>query len=75
MRRKNKMKKACTFFRKMRLTYPLVIAMAVVYYFRPFNLILFALAYTFFGMFFDILCDTIWVADKVESLRKGKVVR
>lgn len=65
------MKKACVFFKRLRLTYPLLIGLGLLQEVRDFDLILFALAFTFLGCFGDILTDTIWTADRVEELRRG----
>ena len=65
------MKKACVFFKKLRLTYPILIGVAVAQLFREFDLVLFALAFTFIGCFCDIFCDTVWTAERVENLRRG----
>ncbi len=37
------MKKACVFFKRLRLTYPILIGVAVAQLFKEFDLVLFAL--------------------------------
>ena len=75
MRRKNKMLKAATvFFKRLRVSYVVLIGVAILSKVRPeTDLLLFALAFIFIGAFFDILTDTLYTAERVENLRKGKV--
>lgn len=66
------MKKICMFFKKLRLTYPILIGLAVTQeFFKDFNLLYFTLAFTFLGSFFDIIADTIWTANRVKFIKKS----
>jgi hypothetical protein len=66
------LKSAVVFFRKLRVSYIVLIAVAIAQQVREFNLILFALAFIFVGGFFDILTDTMYTAERVDNLVKGK---
>ena len=66
------LKSAVIFFRKLRVSYIVLIAVAIAQQVREFNLILFALAFIFVGGFFDILTDTMYTAERVDNLVKGK---
>ena len=66
------LKSAVIFFRKLRVSYIVLIAVAIAQQVREFNLILFALAFIFVGGFFDILTDTMYTAERVDDLVKGK---
>lgn len=66
------LKSAVVFFRKLRVSYIVLIAVAIAQQVREFNLILFALAFIFVGGFFDILTDTLYTAERVDNLVKGK---
>ena len=66
------LKSAVVFFRKLRVSYIVLIAVAIAQQVREFNLILFALAFIFVGGFFDILTDTLYTAERVDDLVKGK---
>lgn len=66
------LKSAVVFFRKLRVSYIVLIAVAIAQQVREFNLILFALAFIFVGGFFDILTDTMYTAERVDDLVKGK---
>ena len=66
------LKSAVVFFRKLRVSYIVLIAVAIMQQVREFNLILFALAFIFVGGFFDILTDTMYTAERVDNLVKGK---
>ncbi len=66
------LKSAVVFFRKLRVSYVILIAVAIAQQVREFNLILFALAFIFVGGFFDILTDTMYTAERVDDLVKGK---
>lgn len=65
------LKSAVVFFRKLRVSYIVLIAVAIAQQVREFNLILFALAFIFVGGFFDILTDTMYTAERVDDLVKG----
>ena len=66
------LKSAVVFFRKLRVSYVILIAVAIAQQVREFNLILFALAFIFVGGFFDILTDTLYTAERVDNPVKGK---
>lgn len=66
------LKSAVVFFRKLRVSYIVLIAVAIAQQVREFNLILFALAFIFVGGFFDILTDTMYTAERVDDLVKRK---
>ena len=66
------LKSAVVFFRKLRVSYIVLIAVAIAQQVKEFNLILFALAFIFVGGFFDILTDTLYTAERVDDLVKGK---
>lgn len=46
--------------------------LAIAQQVKEFNLILFTLAFIFIGGFFDILTDTLYTAERVDNLVKGK---
>ena len=66
------LKSAVVFFRKLRVSYIVLIAVAIAQQIKEFNLILFALAFIFVGGFFDILTDTLYTAERVDNPVKGK---
>ena len=66
------LKSAVVFFRKLRVSYIVLIAVAIAQQVKEFNLILFALAFIFVGGFFDILTDTLYTAERVDNPVKGK---
>lgn len=66
------LKSAVIFFRKLRVSYIVLIAVAIAQRVREFDLILFTLAFIFIGAFFDILTDTLYTAERVDNLVKGK---
>lgn len=68
------LKAATVFFKRLRASYVVLIGVAILSKVRPeTDLLLFALAFIFIGAFFDILTDTLYTAERVENLRKGKV--
>lgn len=64
------LKSAVVFFRKLRVSYIVLIAVAIMQQVREFNLILFALAFIFVGGFFDILTDTMYMSKRVKDPKK-----
>lgn len=64
------LKSAVVFFRKLRVSYVVLIAVAIAQQVREFNLILFALAFIFVGGFFDILTDTMYMSKRVKDPKK-----
>lgn len=64
------LKSAVVFFRKLRVSYIVLIAVAIAQQVREFNLILFALAFIFVGGFFDILTDTMYMSKRVKDPKK-----
>lgn len=64
------LKSAVVFFRKLRVSYIILIAVAIAQQVREFNLILFALAFIFVGGFFDILTDTMYMSKRVKDPKK-----
>lgn len=64
------LKSAVVFFRKLRVSYVILIAVAIAQQVREFNLILFALAFIFVGGFFDILTDTMYMSKRVKDPKK-----
>ena len=66
------LKSAVIFFRKLRVSYLVLIVLAIAQQVKEFNLILFTLAFIFIGGFFDILTDTLYTAERVDNLVKGK---
>lgn len=64
------LKSAVVFFRKLRVSYIILIAVAIAQQVREFNLILFALAFIFVGSFFDILTDTMYMSKRVKDPKK-----
>lgn len=64
------LKSAVVFFRKLRVSYIVLIAVAIAQQVREFNLILFALAFIFIGGFFDILTDTMYMSNRVKDPKK-----
>ena len=66
------LKSAVIFFRKLRVTYVVLIAVAIAQRVKEFDLILFTLAFIFVGSFFDILTDTLYTSERVDNLIKGK---
>lgn len=64
------LKSAVIFFRKLRVSYIVLIAVAIAQQVREFNLILFALAFIFVGGFFDILTDTMYMSKRVKDPKK-----
>lgn len=64
------LKSAVVFFRKLRVSYIVLIAVAIAQQVREFNLILFALAFIFVGSFFDILTDTMYMSKRVKDPKK-----
>lgn len=69
------LKSAVVFFRKLRVSYIVLIAVAIAQQVKQFDLILFTLAFIFIGAFFDILTDTLYTAERVDNLVKGKKVK
>lgn len=68
------LKAATVFFKRLRVSYVVLIGVAILSKVGPeTDLLLFALAFIFIGAFFDILTDTMYTAERVENLRKGKV--
>lgn len=64
------LKSAVVFFRKLRVSYIVLIAIAIAQQVREFNLILFTLAFIFVGGFFDILTDTMYMSKRVKDPKK-----
>lgn len=64
------LKSAVVFFRKLRVSYIVLIAIAIAQQVREFNLILFTLAFIFIGGFFDILTDTMYMSKRVKDPKK-----
>lgn len=64
------LKSAVVFFRKLRVSYIVLIAVAIMQQVREFNLILFTLAFIFVGGFFDILTDTMYMSKRVKDPKK-----
>lgn len=64
------LKSTVVFFRKLRVSYIILIAVAIAQQVREFNLILFALAFIFVGSFFDILIDTMYMSKRVKYPKK-----
>ncbi|WP_418566423.1 hypothetical protein [Peptacetobacter sp.] len=64
------LKSAVVFFRKLRVSYIVLIAVAIAQQVREFNLILFTLAFIFVGGFFDILTDTMYMSKRVKDPKK-----
>lgn len=64
------LKSAVVFFRKLRVSYIVLIAVAIMQQVREFNLILFTLAFIFVGGFFDILIDTMYMSKRVKDPKK-----
>ena len=64
------LKSAVVFFRKLRVSYVILIAVAIAQQVKEFNLILFALAFIFVGGFFDILTDTMYMSKRVKDPKK-----
>lgn len=64
------LKSAVVFFRKLRVSYIVLIAVAIAQQVREFNLILFTLAFIFIGGFFDILTDTMYMSKRVKDPKK-----
>ena len=64
------LKSAVVFFRKLRVSYIVLIAVAIAQQVKEFNLILFALAFIFVGGFFDILTDTMYMSKRVKDPKK-----
>lgn len=64
------LKSVVVFFRKLRVSYIVLIAVAIAQQVREFNLILFTLAFIFVGSFFDILTDTMYMSKRVKDPKK-----
>ena len=64
------LKSAVVFFRKLRVSYVVLIVLAIAQQVREFNLILFTLAFIFVGGFFDILTDTMYMSKRVKDPKK-----
>lgn len=64
------LKSAVVFFRKLRVSYVVLIAVAIAYQIKEFDLILFTLAFIFVGSFFDILTDNAYMAKRIKNPKK-----
>lgn len=64
------LKSAVIFFRKLRVSYVVLIVLAIAQQVKEFNLILFTLAFIFVGGFFDILTDTMYMSKRVKDPKK-----
>lgn len=64
------LKSAVVFFRKLRVSYVVLIVLAIAQQVKEFNLILFTLAFIFVGGFFDILTDTMYMSKRVKDPKK-----
>lgn len=64
------LKSAVIFFRKLRVSYVVLIVLAIAQQVKEFNLILFTLAFIFIGGFFDILTDTMYMSKRVKDPKK-----
>lgn len=69
------LKAATVFFKRLRLSYVVLIVVTILQKVRPeTEMVLFTLAFIFIGAFFDILTDTMYTAERVDNLVKGKKV-
>lgn len=67
------LKSAVVFFRKLRVTYVVLIVIAIAQQVKEFDLIPFVIAFVYTGVFLDLLTDNAYMSKRMKNPSKKEV--